>query len=120
MPSAGPRWRRIQKTIIGTLKDTKGENFLKEEVEIWVRDIVEVIQELIGNTTFGNKLVFVPQQVNINGDPTMQKIDEMWTGDWWMRIQVLLILSLFSIFCLFFYAESASSRRNCHSNYLIV
>ncbi|KAF8598297.1 hypothetical protein BDV93DRAFT_534372 [Ceratobasidium sp. AG-I] len=90
LPSAGPRWRRIQKTIVGTLKDAKGENFLKEEVEIWVRDIVEVIQELIGNAAYGSKLVFVPQRVEIGGDPTKQKIDEMWTGDWWMRIQNLL------------------------------
>lgn len=87
LPSAGPRWKRIQRTILGTLKDSKGEP-LKEEVEIWVRDIVEVIQELIGNASYGKNLVFVPQRVEINGDPAKQKIDEMWTGDWWMRIQV--------------------------------
>ncbi|QRV84442.1 hypothetical protein RhiJN_12458 [Ceratobasidium sp. AG-Ba] len=87
LPTAGPRWRRIQRTIVGTLKDASGENFLKEEVEIWVRDIVEVIRELIGNTAYGNKLVFVPQRVEINGDPTKRRIDEMWTADWWMKIQ---------------------------------
>jgi hypothetical protein len=88
LPSAGPRWQRIQRTITGTLKDAKGENFLKEEIEIWVRDIVEVVRELIGNTAYGNKLVFVPQRVDIDGDPSRRKIDEMWTADWWMRIQV--------------------------------
>ncbi|KAG9089283.1 hypothetical protein FRC06_001638, partial [Ceratobasidium sp. 370] len=90
LPSAGPRWRRIQRTITGTLKDTKGVNFLKEEIELWVRDIVEVVQELIRNTAYGNKLVFVPQRVEINNDPSSRKIDEMWTADWWMRIQKLL------------------------------
>ncbi|KAG8730719.1 hypothetical protein FRC10_002397, partial [Ceratobasidium sp. 414] len=90
LPSAGPRWTRIQRTITGTLKDTKGANFLKEEIEIWVRDIVEVIKELIGNMAYGNKLVFVPQRVEINNDPSRRKIDEMWTADWWMRIQNLL------------------------------
>lgn len=93
LPSAGPRWRRIQRTIVGTLKDAKGDNFLKEEVEIWVRDIVEVVKELIGNASYGEKLVFVPQRVEINGNPTKQKIDEMWTGNWWMRIQVLYFIS---------------------------
>ncbi|KDN34262.1 hypothetical protein RSAG8_12651, partial [Rhizoctonia solani AG-8 WAC10335] len=87
LPAAGPRWRRIERTIIGTLKDAKGENFLKEQIEIWVRDIIEVIRELIGNTTYGSKLVFVPWRVELNGDPLQRKIDEMWTADWWMRIQ---------------------------------
>jgi hypothetical protein len=94
LPVAGPRWQRIQKTIVGTLKDAKGEDFLKEEIEIWVRDIIEVIQELIGNTGYGSNLVFVPHQVQLDGDPLQQRIDEMWTADWWMQIQVFtLILS---------------------------
>ncbi|KAG9120223.1 hypothetical protein FRC07_004366, partial [Ceratobasidium sp. 392] len=83
LPSAGPRWRRIQQRITGTIKDANGK-FLTEDIEIWVRDIVEVVRELIGNTAFGKKLVFVPQRVEINGT---RKIDEMWTADWWMRIQ---------------------------------
>ncbi|CAE6475454.1 unnamed protein product [Rhizoctonia solani] len=87
LPAAGPRWRRIQRTIEGTLKDSKGERFLTEDIEIWVRDIIEVVRELIGNTSYGQKLVFVPQRVDVNGDPSNRKIDEMWTANWWMRIQ---------------------------------
>ncbi|KEP46797.1 hypothetical protein V565_181170 [Rhizoctonia solani 123E] len=87
LPAAGPRWRRIQRTITGTIKDAKGAKFLTEEIEIWVRDIIEVIRELIGNASYGQKLVFVPQRVEINGDPSNRKIDEMWTADWWMRVQ---------------------------------
>ncbi|KAG8747275.1 hypothetical protein FRC12_014116 [Ceratobasidium sp. 428] len=83
LPSAGPQWTRIQRTITGTIKDANGKN-LTEDIEIWVRDIIDVIQELIGNTTYGKKLVFVPQRVEVNGT---RKIDEMWTADWWMRIQ---------------------------------
>ncbi|EUC60634.1 hypothetical protein RSOL_356350, partial [Rhizoctonia solani AG-3 Rhs1AP] len=87
LPAAGPRWRRIQRMITGTMKDAKGAKFLTEEIEIWVRDIIEVIRELIGNASYGQKLVFVPQRVEINGDPSNRKIDEMWTADWWMRVQ---------------------------------
>ncbi|KAG9087059.1 hypothetical protein FRC07_012922, partial [Ceratobasidium sp. 392] len=83
LPSAGPRWTRISKKIVGTIQSADGKN-LEEEIEIWVRDVVEVVRELIGNTTYGKKLVFVPQRVEIGGS---RKIDEMWTGDWWMRIQ---------------------------------
>jgi hypothetical protein len=93
LPSAGPRWRHIQRTITGTIKDAKGEKFLKEEIEIWVRDIIEVMQELIGNVAYGNKLVFVPQRVEINGDPT---------ADWWMKIQVSFSFFNFLIQCLLF------------------
>ena len=93
LPAAGPQWRRIQRTIIGTLKDAKGTKFLTEEIEIWVRDIIDVIRELIGNASYGQKLVFVPQRVEINGDPSNRRIDEMWTADWWMRIQVYIKLN---------------------------
>ncbi|KAF8605584.1 hypothetical protein BDV93DRAFT_570162 [Ceratobasidium sp. AG-I] len=56
MPSAGPRWTRIQRTITGTIKDANGKD-LQEDIEIWVRDIVEVIRELIGNTTLSQPLL---------------------------------------------------------------
>ncbi|KAG8759585.1 hypothetical protein FRC12_009724 [Ceratobasidium sp. 428] len=83
LPSAGPRWTRIQRTITGTIKDAKGKP-LQEDIEIWVRDIVDLVRELIGNASFGQKLVFVPRRVETNGS---RKIDEMWTADWWMDIQ---------------------------------
>ncbi|KAG8733506.1 hypothetical protein FRC10_012318 [Ceratobasidium sp. 414] len=86
LPSAGPRWTRIQRTITGTIKDAKGKP-LQEDIEIWVRDIVDLVRELIGNASYGHKLVFVPRQVETNGDPLKRTIDEMWTADWWMEIQ---------------------------------
>ncbi|KAB5588277.1 hypothetical protein CTheo_8281 [Ceratobasidium theobromae] len=64
--------------------------FLTEEVEIWVQDIIEVVCELIGNTAYGQKLVFAPCWIYLNGDENQQKIDEMWTADWWLRIQETL------------------------------
>jgi hypothetical protein len=76
------------KTIKGTVAGPKPGTTLKEEVEIWVRDIIEVIRELIGNTLYGQKLVFVPRRVYLNGDQSQRQIDEMWTADWWWRIQV--------------------------------
>lgn len=88
LPTAGPRWKRIVKTIEGTIAGPKPGQVLKEEVEIWVRDIIEVVRELIGNTAYGEKLVFVPVKPPDPGDPTPRKIDEMWTADWWLRIQV--------------------------------
>lgn len=63
-------------------------NMLTEEVEIWVRDILDVIPELLGNAVYAKKLVFVPRRVFLNNDGTERKIDEIWTADWWLKIQV--------------------------------
>jgi hypothetical protein len=95
LPAAGPRWQRIVKKIEGTLPGPEPGTFLQEEVEIWVRDIIEVIRELIGNTAYGQKLVFVPQRVYLNGDQSQRQINEMWTADWWWRIQVSFNFSEF-------------------------
>jgi hypothetical protein len=53
-----------------------------------MRDILEVVQELLGNLAYGKQLVFVPQKVYLNGADGERKIDEMWTADWWNEIQV--------------------------------
>ncbi|KAJ1299410.1 hypothetical protein OPQ81_002640 [Rhizoctonia solani] len=89
LPSAGPCWKCIEKKIIGTLKNSKGQ-FLTEDIEIWVRDIIEVVKELIGNSAYGKQLVFVPQKIFLDAEKQNQKIDEMWTANWWSRIQELL------------------------------
>ncbi|KAG8710887.1 hypothetical protein FRC11_004010 [Ceratobasidium sp. 423] len=84
LPTAGPRWRRITRKITGNVVGANKKK-LTELVEIWIRDILEVVRELLGNVTYGKQLVFVPQKVYLdNGE---RKIDEMWTADWWNEIQ---------------------------------
>ncbi|KAG8731164.1 hypothetical protein FRC11_004838, partial [Ceratobasidium sp. 423] len=83
LPTAGPRWRRIERLITGNIVGADGKK-LTELVEIWMRDILEVVQELLGSIVYGKQLVFVPQKVYLNG---VRKIDEMWTADWWNEIQ---------------------------------
>jgi hypothetical protein len=87
LPTAGPRWRRIEKTITGDINGGDGKP-LTEVIEIWVRNILDVIRELLGNVAYGKKLVFVPRRVYLDPDGTQRKIDEMWTADWWWEIQV--------------------------------
>lgn len=73
--------------ITGNIVGADGKT-LTELVEIWMRDILEVVQELLGNIAYGKQLVFVPQKVYLNGNDGERKIDEMWTADWWSEIQV--------------------------------
>ncbi|EUC56746.1 hypothetical protein RSOL_193550 [Rhizoctonia solani AG-3 Rhs1AP] len=84
LPTAGPKWRRITRKITGNVVGANGKK-LTELVEIWIRDILKVVEELLGNIAYGKQLVFVPRKVYLDGSE--RKIDEMWTADWWNEIQ---------------------------------
>ena len=64
------------------------EKPLTEEHELWRRDPVECIQELIGNPAFKDYVSYIPEPVYTDADGTTQIFDEMWTGDWWWKMQV--------------------------------
>lgn len=61
---------------------------MSEEIELWVRDPVECVRELLSHSAFREHAVYVPQRVYTTGDRTIRIYDEMWTGDWWWEIQV--------------------------------
>ncbi|GAB1520445.1 hypothetical protein RhiTH_003520 [Rhizoctonia solani] len=84
LPTAGPKWRRITQKITGNITGANGKK-LTELVEIWMRNILQVVEELLGNIAYGKQLVFVPQKVYL--DDGKRKIDEMWTADWWNETQ---------------------------------
>lgn len=59
-----------------------------EDLELWKRDPVECIKELIGNPAFQEHLSYVPERV-YSDDAGLNRIyDEMWTADWWYDTQV--------------------------------
>lgn len=55
---------------------------------MWSRDIIEVIKELLGNATYGKDMVFAPQDEFNDAEKTERRYTEMWTADWWKKIQV--------------------------------
>ena len=61
---------------------------LEETLEVWFRDPVDCIRELIGNPTFRDHLIYAPQKLYTDNSHTTRRIDEMWTADWWWRTQV--------------------------------
>jgi hypothetical protein len=65
-----------------------GSELQSEDVELWHRDPVECIQELMGNPTFKGKQCYAPHKVYKNENGTNREYSEMWTCDWWWNLQV--------------------------------
>lgn len=59
-----------------------------EDLELWKRDPVECIKELIGNPAFQEHLSYVPERVYSDEAGLNRIYDEMWTADWWYDTQV--------------------------------
>jgi hypothetical protein len=59
-----------------------------EELELWMRDPVTCIQELIGNPTFNGSMAYAPEKVYVDQNGQERRYDEIWSGDWWWKTQV--------------------------------
>ncbi|KIJ12243.1 hypothetical protein PAXINDRAFT_14867 [Paxillus involutus ATCC 200175] len=64
----------------------KGDLY-EEEVELWMRNPLDCIQELMANPTFADSVSFEPQRVFDDDEGRLRQYDEMWTGDWWWEMQ---------------------------------
>jgi hypothetical protein len=83
----GAKWKCTSFTIKGDRKDAKGR-VRTEEVELWHRDPVECIAELLGNPAFKANQAYAPHRVFKNADGSNREYSEMWTCNWWWDIQV--------------------------------
>ncbi|KAF8131961.1 hypothetical protein EV363DRAFT_1398349 [Boletus edulis] len=91
----GPEWscRLIQ--VHGDVGPVENDGFENppapddesEELELWMRDPVACIQELIGNPAFEGNLAYTPEKVYVDQEGRTRRYDEMWTGDWWWKTQ---------------------------------
>ncbi|KAJ7106620.1 hypothetical protein C8R44DRAFT_834329 [Mycena epipterygia] len=59
-----------------------------ERLDLWWRDPVECVAELIGNPAFKDAMRYAPQKLYADKDGKVEVIDEMWTASWWWEIQV--------------------------------
>ncbi|KAJ7748266.1 hypothetical protein DFH07DRAFT_775727 [Mycena maculata] len=77
------------KLSITLTKDPTGATMRKETVELWWRDPVECVRELMGNPMFRDVMRSVaPEELYADEKGEIRVINEMWTGDWWREIQV--------------------------------
>ena len=86
LPS-GPKWTCELFEIEGDILDEGGAT-RTETVELWHRNPVECVQELIGNPDFKQYMKYAPYRLYENDDGTNQCWDEMVTGSWWWDIRV--------------------------------
>ncbi|KAG2355977.1 hypothetical protein BDR07DRAFT_1538284 [Suillus spraguei] len=78
----GAAWSCKKISVQGNRTDQKGEP-LQEDVELWMRNPVECIKDLIGNPLFKDHMVYTPAHAYKDSPGLQQVIDNMWTADWW-------------------------------------
>ena len=64
------------------------ENPKKEVIELWRRNPVECVKELMGNPAFRDVMRYAPERVYDDEDGKSRVYNEMWPGDWWWNLQV--------------------------------
>jgi hypothetical protein len=83
----GMKWMCETVTVVGDILGEDGQP-LSEKLELWRRDPVECVRELIGNPEFRDAMAFAPERHYSDENGKNRIIDEMWTADWWWKIQV--------------------------------
>ncbi|KAJ7168730.1 hypothetical protein C8R46DRAFT_897819, partial [Mycena filopes] len=85
----GPEWECEIFEVTGDEKDAHGA-LKTEEVEFWRRNPIDCIRELMGNAAFRDKMHYAPHRKYRDAAGTRREYDEMWTGEWWWKLQELL------------------------------
>lgn len=81
LPSV-PQWS--SKTIRVNGKATRADGQVDfEEVEMWKRDPVCLVQEILENPELQNEIRYKPFKLYTDNEKTERIYNEMWTGDWW-------------------------------------
>lgn len=88
LPS-GPQFRCMEVRADGDQEDSDGKSF--ELLELWMRDPVECVKELMGNPAFKDDMAYRPvRKWRESGSQERRVYDEAWTADWWWQTQVCL------------------------------
>ena len=83
----GPDWKCSLINVTGDRLDDEGK-LMTEQLELWHRDPIECVKELIGNPAFADYISYVAERVYMDDKGKVRVFDEMWTGNWWWDIQV--------------------------------
>ncbi|KAG8796343.1 hypothetical protein FRC12_000060 [Ceratobasidium sp. 428] len=75
----GPKW--VEESI------TVGEGIYRRTHTLFRRDILEVIQELLADPRFKRFMRFAPEQHWTSSERKCRMYGEMWSGNWWWRMQ---------------------------------
>ncbi|KAF5328932.1 hypothetical protein D9758_016819 [Tetrapyrgos nigripes] len=78
----GVSWNLEEVTMTGSRIDNDGQP-LTETLELWYRDPMECIAELMGNPMFCNVMKYAPEKLFLDLGQEIEVVNEMWTGSWW-------------------------------------
>lgn len=80
-------WQLAVIRMEGDVLDDDGKPVV-EELELWMRDVVAVSEELLGRPTFNGGMVYDPVKEYADVAGKQRLYGEMWTGDLWNELQV--------------------------------
>lgn len=83
----GPGWLCDMVRVDGDRTGPDGKT-MTEELELWRRDPVACVRDLMGNAAFNGSMAYVPETVYEDERGESRVYDETWTGDWWSKAQV--------------------------------
>ncbi|KAL0063337.1 hypothetical protein AAF712_009732 [Marasmius tenuissimus] len=82
----GVGWRCEQVHVEGDLSDDEG-SLMTEDLELWLRDPVECVRELLGNPVFRDVMKYRPEKHYCDSEGRNERLNEMWTAQWWWEVQ---------------------------------
>ncbi|KZT36316.1 hypothetical protein SISSUDRAFT_965712, partial [Sistotremastrum suecicum HHB10207 ss-3] len=88
----GPEWTTLDIKVRGDRLTDEGVPEV-ETVELYLRNVVECIQDILSDPTLKDEMRFAPCRVWSDETKTERYYSEMWTGDWWWETQMRLPLS---------------------------
>ncbi|KAI9445772.1 hypothetical protein F5148DRAFT_968708, partial [Russula earlei] len=74
-------------SFTSNLLDKNGE-LMQDHFELWYQNLVQHIEELISYLVFEEYISYVPECVYEGSTGNTHIYDEMWTVDWWWKMQV--------------------------------
>ena len=86
----GPGWKCEMLTTKGDVVDKKGKPRV-EKLELWKRDPIECIKDLMANPLFSKHMRYAPERLYEDEAGEKPIFSEMWTGEWWEKIQVCVL-----------------------------
>jgi hypothetical protein len=92
LPTIGPEWICDIISAQGDVRNDDGELLPPKKLELWQRDPVECIRELLGNPALKGYLCYAPEQAWVDMEQEIQVYNEMSTGEWWWEAQVSSLL----------------------------
>lgn len=90
LPSSEASWNVEVFEAVGEVVGEDGRP-KKEKVELWQRNPVDCIRELMGNSAFRDSIRYAPERQYADVGGKERIYSNMWTANWWWDVQVSML-----------------------------